>query len=269
MSQIALWDGADAVPLKPFWRYFGGKWRSSLLYPQPKHGTIIEPFAGSAGYSLRYPDLNVILVERYDVIAEIWRWLIKAPAAEIRRIPQVEDVDDLPAWVPQGARWLVGFCMNSANATPCKTPSRGLMGLAAKAKASIYLWENMRERVASQVERIRHWVVIEDDYSLASRFGAATYYVDPPYSGDAGRHYKEGPKGSDEDLRAWYSALGQWCRDLPGQVIVCENAGATWLPFRSFGQFRKGFGQKFQERPGSREVIWLNEWDESAKEIAT
>ena len=103
-SQIALWEGADAKPLRPFWRFYGGKWRSSLLYPQPKHGTLIEPFAGSAGYSLRYPDLNVILVEKYDVIAEIWRWLIGASPAEIRAIPEVANVDDLPAWVPAGGR---------------------------------------------------------------------------------------------------------------------------------------------------------------------
>ena len=39
--------------LKPFWRYYGGKYRAAPAYPPPRLGTIVEPFAGSAGYSLR------------------------------------------------------------------------------------------------------------------------------------------------------------------------------------------------------------------------
>jgi hypothetical protein len=92
-------------PLKPFWRYYGGKWRAALTYPPPQHATIIEPFAGAAGYSLRYPDREVILVERYAVVAEIWRYLIRVPAREVLAIPEVDDVADLPGWVPEAARW--------------------------------------------------------------------------------------------------------------------------------------------------------------------
>jgi hypothetical protein len=29
-----------------------------------------------------------------------------------------------------------------------------------------------------------------------------------------------------------YSELAAWCRSRPGQVIVCEEEGADWLPFR-------------------------------------
>lgn len=39
--------------LKPFWRYYGGKYRAAPRYPVPLHRTIVEPFAGAAGYSLR------------------------------------------------------------------------------------------------------------------------------------------------------------------------------------------------------------------------
>ena len=59
--------------LRPFIRYYGGKWRAAPLYPAPMHSTIIEPFAGAAGYSMRYPDRDVILVERYPVIAVLRR----------------------------------------------------------------------------------------------------------------------------------------------------------------------------------------------------
>lgn len=34
------------MTLKPFWRYYGGKWRAAPSYPAPLHNTIVEPFAG-------------------------------------------------------------------------------------------------------------------------------------------------------------------------------------------------------------------------------
>jgi len=33
--------------LKPFWQYYGGKWRAAPHYPKPRHDTIVEPFAGA------------------------------------------------------------------------------------------------------------------------------------------------------------------------------------------------------------------------------
>lgn len=29
-----------------------------------------------------------------------------------------------------------------------------------------------------------------------------------------------------------YLELGTWAKSLPGQIMVCEAAGADWLPFR-------------------------------------
>jgi site-specific DNA-adenine methylase len=34
------------------WSYYGGKSKIVQYYPDPKYDTIIEPFAGSAQYSL-------------------------------------------------------------------------------------------------------------------------------------------------------------------------------------------------------------------------
>src|SRR3990167_8941757 len=50
--------------LRPFWTYYGGKWKVGPRYPVPLHDTIIEPFAGAAGYSLRYFDRKIILIEK-------------------------------------------------------------------------------------------------------------------------------------------------------------------------------------------------------------
>jgi hypothetical protein len=170
------------VILRPFFRYHGGKWRAvhAGLYPHPLHDTIIEPFAGSAGYSLHYADHRVILVERYHVVAEIWRWLIGAAPADVMAVPLVDDVDDLPAETPEGARYLVGFAMNAAVTSPRRRISRSALALRAAGR-KLYGWsEALRERVAAQVEHIKHWILIEDDYTQAPDI-TATHYIDSPY----------------------------------------------------------------------------------------
>lgn len=233
------------MTLKPFWRYYGGKWRAAPRYPKPRHRTIIEPFAGAAGYALRYPDRDVVLVEKYEVIAEMWRYLVAANENEIRRIPEVQHVDDLPSWVPQAARWLVGFRMNSATTAPRKQLSAGGKRLAAMGRRFEGWTSATRDIVASQVGRIKHWRVIEGDYTCAPNV-EATWFVDPPYNNRAGSYYVH----SEVD----YAALGAWCRSRPGQVIACENAGADWLDFRSFAVLKPGVNGN-----GSHEVIWTND----------
>lgn len=231
--------------LRPFWRYYGGKWRAAPRYPKPRHGTIVEPFAGAAGYSMRYPRLNVILVERYAVIAEMWRYLIAVTPAEVRAIPEVDHVDALPSWVPAGGRSLIGFCMNSAVTSPCKTLSSGCKKQRENGITRVEGWsKTKREIVASQVVEIRHWRVIEGDYTLAPDIDA-TWFVDPPYDNTAGKSYVH----CDLD----YAALGVWCRARKGQVIACENVGATWLPFRPFASTTSPMTGRV-----SQEAIWTN-----------
>lgn len=233
---------ANPLSLKPFWRYYGGKWRAAPRYPRPTYPIIVEPFAGAAGYALRYPDRAVILVEKYAVVAEIWRYLIGVAPSEIRAIPEVWHVDDLPSWVPQPGRDLVGWWLNAATVSPRKSLSIGRRRLAARGRKFEGWTDATRERVASQVERIRHWRIIEGDYSSAPDM-VATWFVDPPYNNSAGAYYVENAVD--------YSALNTWCRARRGQVLVCENAGATWAPFQPFTTFKAGVNGR-----GSKEVLW-------------
>ena len=238
------------MTLRPFWRYYGGKWRAAPRYPEPRYRTIVEPFAGAAGYSMRYPDRDVILVDKYPVICEIWRWLIASSPADVLAIPCVEHVDDLPSRVPAGARALVGFSMNSATTTPCRQLSSGKKKRAAMGKKREGWNEAQRALVASQVTAIKHWRVIEGDWYRAPDI-EATWYVDPPYNNKAGSYYVHGPDAID------FGMLGRACCDtMRGQVIVCENDGADWLPFRDFAVLKSGFGRV------SREVIWTKGCDE-------
>lgn len=238
--------------LKPFWRYYGGKYRAAPRYPTPLHDTIIEPFAGAAGYSLRYPERRVILVEKYAVVAEMWRYLIRVPSAEIRAIPTgVTHIDELPSWVPSPARHLIGWWFNSATVVPCKQLSAGRRKLAAMGRKFEGWTEATRERIASQVSQIRHWQIIEGDYTIAPDI-EATWFVDPPYNNRAGSYYVE----NDVD----YETLGAWCRSRQGQVMVCENEGATWLPFKPFAVLKAGVNGR-----GSREVLWTSNAESDAE----
>lgn len=236
--------------LQPFWRYYGGKNRAARLYPAPEHDIIIEPFAGAAGYSCRYHWKQVILVDRSPIIAGIWRYLIKASAEEVLAIPDIPDggtVDDLPAWVPQEARWLAGFWCNNGTVNPCKRPSKW----ARQQGQEVHNWSGWgrrsRARIARQVHKVKHWQVIEGDYQDAPDV-EATWHIDPPYDNQAGRYYTHQPNS--------FRTLGQWCKQRQGLVMVCENEGAEWLPFRPLATIKANEGRNGGKR--SAEVIWTN-----------
>lgn len=233
------------MSLKPFWAYYGGKWRAAPRYPAPLGGEIVEPFAGAAGYSTRHAHLNVTLFDADPTIAGLWDYLIHVDSAEILALPDV--VDEVPASLPQEARWLIGFWLNKGAASPCKSPSAWMR---SGIRPNSYWCSAVRQRIASQVSSIRHWRVAQKSWAEidVERFAGATWYVDPPYV-KAGKHYKY----SDVD----YTALGAWCRRLPGQVMVCEAQGADWLPFESFREIKASPSSRGGKK--SAEVLWYKD----------
>ena len=234
------------MDLKPFFSYYGGKWRAAKRYPAPKYDTIVEPFAGSAGYSLRYADRRVRLNDKDEIVCGVWDYLINAPSSEILALPeQVTHVDDLH--VSQEAKWLIGFWLNKGAASPCKTPSAWMR----KGTHNNSFWGSaIKNRIARQQEHIRHWKVFNLSYSNLVIAGKATWFIDPPYI-QAGKFYRHSSNGVD------FNHLGVWCRGIRGHVIVCENEGADWLPFSNAMQIKATHGGK---RTGvSAEVIYEHE----------
>ena len=237
-----------AYSLRPFFSYYGAKFNISCLYPRPEHGRIVEPFAGSACYSLRYPDRQVVLCDEDPVIAGVWSYLIGASPSELAALPlDVESVDDCHG-IPQEARWLIGFWLGRARQQPARRVGTWMRqnGKDGTRYHSGFWGKSARDRICQQAPRIAHWRIIETCYRSAGfGDGAATWFIDPPYQGRAGRRYRMGSTRMD------YPALADWCRILPGQVIVCEQDGARWLPFsplvRSGGMRGKG-----------QEVAWLS-----------
>lgn len=234
------------MSLSQFFGYFGSKHGLSRRYPAPRHETIIEPFAGSAGYATRHHSRRVILVEKNPLVAGVWRYLLRASPREILALPDLEPgqgADELD--VCPEARALIGFWLGYGDAAP-----RNLRSSWMKQHEPGSSWGRIvRARIASQLDKVRHWQLIEGDFSDAPDI-EADWFVDPPYE-VAGWKY---PFHTID-----YAELARWCGSRRGQVIVCEQSGATWLPFRPC------FEMHTLANESSIEVIWTNGTEEEAQ----
>ena len=229
--------------IRPLFPFYGSKWRDARRYPAPRDGTVIEPFAGSAGYALWHEPRRVVLCDLDPVVVAVWQYLIAVSPAEILALPDLEpgeSVDDLG--VSQEARWLIGFWLNRGSAVPKKTQT----AYSQRTDRQQLVWSpRARARVAEDLCRVRHWQVSHGSYESVE-VADATYFIDPPYV-DKGRFYR--CHAMD------YKRLAAWARSLPGQVIVCEQAGADWLPFRPLASIKSSKGR-------SEEVVFTRGADE-------
>jgi len=235
--------------------YFGGKWRAARFYPPPAPGKlVIEPFAGSAGYSTWHEPEKALLIEAFEPIVGVWSYLIQASEREILALPDLEPdqaISDLT--VPQEARWLMGFWVHRGTTRP----GNRITSFADISKGGSWKHDGQvtwnaaaRERIAEQQHKIRKWEVRLGSYESAPDVDAI-WFVDPPYQ-RVNRKYAV--KFSD------YKKLAEFCRVRTGQVIACEQLGADWLPFEPLGSFTSTWGsQKVSKRVD--EVVWMNKMD--------
>jgi hypothetical protein len=231
------------IKLRPFFTYYGGKYRLAPKYPKPKYCTIIEPFAGSAGYSLRYYYNEVILNDINPIIFGIWDYLIRVSEDEFNRLPlEFDNISQLK--ICQEAKWFIGFWLNKAHIQPCIRPSTWMK---SKTRPNSYWGENVRMYLGKQLQYIRHWKIKNEHYEYLSNI-EATWFVDPPYDSKAGKLYPY------SDIN--YSDLAYHCKNWRGQVIACEQDGANWLPFRYFQKTLANPGSK--GKGYSKEAIWTN-----------
>ena len=75
--------------------------------------------------------------------------------------------------------------------------------------------------------------------------------MDPPYNNAAGKKYATSTVN--------YTHLAEWCRSRHGQTIVCENAGADWLPFTTLTARRRGIQYGTADEKTAGEVVWTQE----------
>lgn len=234
--------------LRPFFSYYGSKWLLAPKYPAPLYDAIVEPFAGSAGYSLRYPHKRVVLIDKDENIVRTWEYLISASARDILNLPDIDAITTIDALhICEEAKLLIGWWLNAATVLPSKSPS----AWARSGKKPNCYWGNaIKQRIASQLSSIRHWTILHGSYVELSDPIAVTWFVDPPYQ-RMGYRYKQSSRKID------FNYLGNWCRTQKGQVIVCENEGAMWLPFDIFS-VKNQTAPKPQANKSKKEVWWYN-----------
>ncbi len=228
--------------------YFGGKSKLAPLYPEPYFRQVIEPFAGGGSYSLLYADHDVWLNDLNPQTVSIWRFLLRKDALKIirNRVPMSVKVGTTIRSLtketdPEGLVWLMRAAA-AQGAFGRKSVHRAVTKFAAGT------WDTFRARLEYWIPRIQHWKVTRLPYhALPNR--KACWFIDPPYANAAGATYARGSKDID------YVELATWCKTRRGQAIVCENAGATWLPFKTLTDKRKGiYNDDMTSTVG--EVIW-------------
>jgi len=219
-ASIKRRGGADLLPM---FSYYGSKWRLVPFYPPPKHNLIVEPFAGSASYALRYANRKVLLYDVNPKVVGLWRYLIAAKPSEILALPlKFRRVNDL-THLCEEARWLIGWWIAKGSQHPRNKPSPWMH---LKTRVDCVWGSVIRARIASQVNQIKHWRVCEGSYEECPN-QAATWLIDPPYQSQ-GVYYVH----HEID----YKQLAAWCRARKGQVIVCGTIKDTWLPFQHLKQ---------------------------------
>ena len=191
---------------------------------------IIEPFAGSARYALRWFDRDVLLVDCRPVVVKTWHYLQAASTADILGLPEPKPGDDWDKLrLSEGERLLLGWLAGRGASHPRHSVQQ------------FSHFKRDKKSIAGQLYKIKHWTIQQGDYRDISN-QEATYFVDPPYF--CGGHSYRTPALD-------YAALALWCKSRQGQVIVCENTKADWLPFHPLRDLHGA-------QADTTEAIWSN-----------
>lgn len=213
----------------------------------------MEPFAGAAGYASRHHHKQVILVDLDPDVCAIWKWLIGASRRDVLSLP-LDATNPSTLDLPLGAKLLIGKWLSPMGDPKLLKKEITKSALQwVKTHPHVAWSQIIRSRIANQVECIKHWCVLQGDFSLASETVKehATWFVDPPY-------IKEGKVYKKSSAHINFSALGDWCQSLPGQVIVCESKGADWLPFHPLASIHRA-DRTGNKKGKGHEVVWLSD----------
>jgi hypothetical protein len=215
--------------------YYGRKKQIAMRYPEPVHDVIVEPFAGSAAYSLHGDrwERSVILVEKDPRVASIWQWLIdEATSGTILALPELrvgEKSSDFLHIVHAATK--MAFKYKTIKVTPVLERN----------------WEISKRVMAANIHKIKHWRIVCGDYSMAPDV-EGTWFLDPPYKSSPGEGYAHGSGSLN------YTSLAKWAKTRRGQVICCEGQFGDYLPFRKLltlpGVAGKLSDEKIYYQPG-------------------
>lgn len=197
--------------------YYGAKTKIIDRYPAPKHDLIIEPFAGSARYALKYYDRDVILCDVSPYVVKVWEYLIKATKADVLSLPDVPSKVSLNEYdgLTDGEKYLIGFGLCRGKSKP------RLVGHGFNS------WAKDKVRIADTIDKIKHWTIVQRRFeSVMFLDTLATWFIDPPC--------KEAQAKTTDKYLHWqidYTALAKFIKTRRGQVIACEGPRVDYLPF--------------------------------------
>ena len=241
--------------MRQFFKHFGSKARLAAKLPPPRFFTIVEPFAGSAAYSVQHatPAHDVLLFDTDERVCLVWDYLIGASERDIRSLPVEHlekggDIRDLN--LPRAEflliqRWLSISGTHAYRLAPCLIGDRG--GTAGNTWCA-----KTRDRIAAQSSLIKHWKISQESYQSAPDI-EAHWHVDPPYQGN--NHGFAEYKCSAPD----YEELARWCESRRGDITVHEQHGAMWLPFETLSAKHTTNRTVDGERITAHEIYWTNE----------
>jgi hypothetical protein len=229
------------------WSYYGSKSKIVDLYPKPRYNKIIEPFAGAAKYSLKWFDRDVTICDKYKTLIDVWKFLQTASEKDILGLPALKHGDSISNYPYLSAceKDFLGFLVCNGLESP-RVNVGSFDGVNV---------ERDLKRIAKNLFKIKHWKIILGSYDALPN-DEATWFIDPHYQ-FGGEYYVESNKNLNFD------SLGEWCMSRSGQIIVCENTKATWLPFMPVKTI-SGSVKK------STEAIWCNDevnYDRTQKTI--
>jgi hypothetical protein len=190
---------------------------------------------------LKYWDREIILVDKYDVIIRIWKWLQQCSPGDIKRLPRKlhkgMNIDEIK-FDCEEAKLLMGFLVSKA----VESPRRKVTDWVAVGRPNFANY--LIQKISSNLHKIKHWKIKHGSYEDIEN-QQATWFIDPPYE-FGGHSYKH----SNKEIN--FGELGDWCQSRNGQVIVCETEKAKWLPFIPIA-IQKG------RKCIQHEVFWTNE----------
>jgi len=219
------------------WSYFGSKSKIVGYYPPPKQVRIIEPFCGSARYSLKYWENDICLFDKYDVVIGLWKWLQQCSPQDILGLPVLTKGDKVSNYpqLTKDEKTLLGFLVQGAQGKPANSVGT-LDGIDV---------EKDLKRIAKNLFKIKHWKIELGSYEQIKNENA-TWFIDPPYQFGGQHQYKHSNKHID------FVKLSGWCKSRTGQVIVCENTKADWMNFKPMVKHSGA------NNTNTTEAIWSN-----------
>lgn len=209
--------------MKLILKRMGGKWKTSKYYPKPRYDLVVEPFAGGAGYSTYY-DKRAMLFDVDPKVADAWDFVLRGDLDTLPRGLDIGTELDSVAWSHPGAREIVDRACHIGG---------GVKRVNADGNC-VSRWRDVtRASKIASCKKVRELGTefFKADYRSAPDV-EATWFFDPPYQHFASANAKYDAPPID------YAELRDFIMSRRGQIIVCEGAGADWLPFETLRHSR-------------------------------